>query len=410
MKRGALDKLWIVIARPDRLHAALLAAQTLRDRFPGGCHLVREHSVWWQRADWQQWAGRFDSVHAFPRIETCRGVVDLPRLYRETAARRRAMVDLQIDSAHDVLLTLGGMLAIANVAVSANRHAFKILAVAKNAYDDLTRPIDRARYRFTTSGWFQNRLVEPAAGVNRTVHMKPRINPGGDGVRLGRLQQDPAEVYDVVIVSSNSGAELPQGPTERLIPAQHPTMAELRNLPEQHERGEQPRVVFFGTPFLLIHNLDPRVYIEHLNRCLDYLRRVYTDCRPVYRPHPAETTEAAQLALNGFTLEDDREAAELYFLRHFRSIAAVFSVSSTVSRVALNNGLNAYAFWRCFPFERTAAEFFEHLMSDVPPQFDIRDLSSPPASYVDEFARQNTGTSFAAALHAAVDRRAPAYA
>src|SRR3954470_16745140 len=230
MRRGG--KLWIVVARPDRLHVALIAAQALRDFFPVGCELLREHSIWWERAQWETFAARFDSVHAFPRVETCRGVRDLPRLYRETTARLRAMRVLGVDEARDVLLTVGGVLAIANAACSAYPQVFKILAVGENTYADLTRPVDRTRFRFTTSGWFQHRIVEPFAGVARTIHMKPRINPGGDGVRIGRLERDPADVYATLVVSSNSGRDLPQA-SQQIIGARHPSIAELRDLPYQ---------------------------------------------------------------------------------------------------------------------------------------------------------------------------------
>ena len=87
------------------------------------------------------------------------------------------------------------------------------------------------------------------------------------------------------------------------------------------------------------------------------------------------------MRLDGFRQETDREVAELYFLRHLDEIEAVYSVSSTVSAVALNAGLDAYALWRCFPFEETQARFFEKTMGAVPPEFDVRDLSSPPVSY-----------------------------
>lgn len=394
-----MPELWIVIARPDRLHAALIAAQALRERFDG-VHLLREDSVWWQRADWDVFATRFASVHAFPRVETCRGVRDVPRLYRETTARLRAMRNLGIDEERDVLLTVGGVLGIANAASSAYPRVFKVLAVGQNTFDDLTRAVDRARFRFTTSGWFQNRIVEPLARANRTIQMKPRINPCGDGVRISRLARDPAELYDVLVISSNSGRHLPGAPYHT-IAARHPSIGELSDLP--NDAAETPRALFFGTPFLLIHNLKPYLYVEHLNRCLDYIRRNFAErCALIYRPHPAETSETERLQLDHFLIENDREAAELYFLKHFTSIRAVFSVSSTVSRVALNNGLNAYAFWRCFPFEKTAADFFEHLMGDVPPEFQIRDLQTPPVAYADRLATDPSTLSFSEALQQSI--------
>jgi len=165
-------------------------------------------------------------------------------------------------------------------------------------------------------------------------------------------------------------------------------------------------VIFFGTPFLLVRNLEPEVYIEHLNRCLDYIRRNYPDRDLVYRPHPFEKGEANKINLAGFRVEDDREVADLYFLRHFAEIEAVYSVSSTVSRTALNNGLNSYALWRCFPFSETQTKFFRKVMGDVRPEFEISDLTTPPVAYQDRQSAKLGQNSFSKALNRAVDLKA----
>src|SRR5438094_4627791 len=94
-----------------------------------------------------------------------------------------------------------------------------------------------------------------------------------------------------------------------------PAVAELRDLPQVSDRngdGISRRVIFFGTPFLLIHNVSPDVYVEQLNRCLDYLRRNFSGHALIYRPHPTERNEADRSELHGFPIEDDREAAEFY--------------------------------------------------------------------------------------------------
>jgi hypothetical protein len=400
-------KLWIVISRPDRLPNALVAADALRERFPGGIHLLREESKWWENANWQPFVREFADVHAFPKVNTCRGLKDLPRLYRENVDRQRGVGALPIDPDKDVLLCLAGLLGLGNAALSAHPNVYKILCVSSKAYSELTRHGDRARFRFTTSGWLQNRLVEPLAGVERTIHYKPRINPGGDGVRLRRLQKDPGELFDVIIFMSNSGGELPARAEDQIIPSRFPSIAELRDFSAQFngKQDRHRRVIFFGTPFLLVRNLLPEVYVDHLNRCLDYIRRHYPGCDLIYRPHPVETNEAGRLKLEGFHIENDREVADLYFLRHFAEIAAVYSVSSTVSRTALNNGLNSYSLWRCFPFSETQAQFFEKVMGDVPPEFDIRDLTKPPIAYQDRQLRPDDANSFTQALNRAVELR-----
>lgn len=406
---ASAPKLWIVISRPDRLPNALVAADALRDRFPGGIHLLREESKWWENARWQEFVGGFAEVHAFPKVKTCRGLKDLPRLYRQNVDRQHGVGALPIDPEKDVLLCLAGLLGLGNAALSAHPDVYKILCVSQKAYGELTRTGDRARYRFTTSGWLQNRFVEPMAGVERTIHYKPRINPGGDGVRLRRLQRDPEEIFDVIIFMSNSGGELPARGEHQIIPSRFPSIAELRDFSLGAARTPN-RVIFFGTPFLLVKNLEPDVYIEHLNRCLNFIRENYPGRDLVYRPHPFEKGEASKIDLASFRVEDDREVADLYFLRHFAEIEAVYSVSSTVSRTALNNGLNSYALWRCFPFSETQTKFFQKVMGDVPREFEITDLTKPPVAYqarsASDAASTGTQSSFGSALKRAVDLKA----
>ncbi len=80
----------------------------------------------------------------------------------------------------------------------------------------------------------------------------------------------------------------------------------------------------------------------------------------------------------------------------------MYSVASTVSRVAFNYGLNGYALWRCFPFAPPAATFFETLMGDVPAEFDIRSLDAPPVPYAGKAEERQPG-DFASAILAALD-------
>ncbi len=82
-------------------------------------------------------------------------------------------------------------MGLARVAASAHPNVRKVLAISAASYERLTRAPDRTRFRFTTSGWLQNRVVEPLAGVERTLNLKPRVDPGGDGTRLVRLKKNP---------------------------------------------------------------------------------------------------------------------------------------------------------------------------------------------------------------------------
>ena len=399
-----LPQAWLVINRPNVLPTALAAAHALAEHYPGGCHLLRENSSWWQPVRWDEYQARFATVHSFERVQAARGWFDAPRLYRQFAARQRALAALAFDRRRDVLVCLAGVTSLANAAACAFRPGRRLLCLPHTVYEGLVRPPDRWRYRLTTAGWVQNRLVEPSLGLERTLHFKPRLNRGGDGVRHLRLQRAPEYVYDAVVVLNNTGQPPPIDPRPRTTFARFPTLDELgpATSTDRAATACRRRVVFFGTPFLLIKNLSSTVYVERLNQCLDYLRRSYPDGAWLYRPHPAENGEAAALRLDGFEIETDGEVAELYFLRHAREIVGVFSVSSTVSRVALNFGLPAYSLWRGFPFAETQRHFFEKVMGDVPPEFDLHDLSTPPLPYAE---RPAAGSTLGVALRTALAAR-----
>src|SRR3984893_9042856 len=68
-------KLWIVISRPDRLPNALVAADALRDLFPGGIYLLREESKWWENARWQEFVSDFAEVHKFTKKQKYVGFI-----------------------------------------------------------------------------------------------------------------------------------------------------------------------------------------------------------------------------------------------------------------------------------------------------------------------------------------------
>src|SRR5437773_12237369 len=133
------SRVWIVISRPDRLPTAIAVAQAVRAQFPGGVHLLHEHSKWWDHAQWRPYAGQFDEIHAFPRVNTCRGLRDLSRLYRESAAQREAIAQLPIGKKRDLVVCVGGILTISNATISAHPEAKKVLCVAEKVYRDLTR-------------------------------------------------------------------------------------------------------------------------------------------------------------------------------------------------------------------------------------------------------------------------------
>lgn len=392
--------LWIALTRPDNLVTALAIARAGRERF-AACRLLYENSSWWARLDPALYAPRFDRVDSVERIPTCRGLLDLPRFSRALHTRQRQLTDLRIGPA-DTIVTLAGITKLSIALASAYPGVNKVLCATVKKYADASRPWSWARYRPTTAGWLQRWLVEPRVGLRRTVRLKS-WRGGGDGVRLERPEEPLAQIFQTILLLSNDGAELPDTAGPNAYPSPFPSLRDLGDWLPAPAVGDSsdPAVVFFGTPFLLVRNLAPEIYRARLNACLQAIRRWHgADCQLIYRPHPAETREREGLDLAGFVVEEDGQVAELYFLRNFRRLRAVFSVSSTVSRVALNYGLNAYTLWRCFPFDKPAVRYFTTLMGRVPPEFDVRSLDQPPITYA--VAATNRPTTFREATQSAL--------
>jgi hypothetical protein len=376
------SRLYIALARPDRLIEALALVLQARDEF-AACHLIYEDSGWWTRNSLEKFRPFFARIDAVPKVWANRGLSDLPRHWRALGDRQRQLASLRIQPG-DVIVCLAAITGLANALASAYPAVPKILCVALKKYLDASREPDFRQYRHTTSSWWQNHVLEPGNGVGRTLHLKPWRSGGGDGIRLERLERPLLEVFQGIVVLSNEGTDLPAGYPKHVLASRFPDLTEIGQLLPKLQAlpADRPEVVFFGTPFLLVRNLPPAEYAEILNRGLDYLRRHYgRQCRLCYRPHPAEKEESQWLRLAGFDLAADGEVAELYLLRQAPSIAAVYSVSSTVSRVAANFGLNAYCLWRCFPFGPAASAYFESMMGRVPPEFEIRTLDEAPIAY-----------------------------
>lgn len=409
-------RLWISTPRPNHLVNALAAAVALRGRFRA-CGLIYEHSSWWDNARWERFLPVFDRVVTLRRVATCRGLRDLPRLKRELRERQESLAGMGVGP-QDIFVCISSATGVSNAVASAYPGHVKIFCGTRKAYEDASRPANFKRYRFTTASALEYYYLYPRLGLLRTLRLKPWLPTGGDGARLERPERDMEEIYQALVLWSNEGA------TAKVAPATGPMGAgrvhsspfpDLRDFSGElpgigGESGTGPvrrRVLFFGTPFLLVRNLPPEQYVGVLNECLDYLRRHYGDrCRLIYRPHPAETTEQSHLRLEGFETENDREVAELYFVKNFVEIEAVYTVSSTVSRVAFNYGLNAYAFWPCFPFGATAREYFRTLMDTVPAPFEVRSLEQKPTLYQSGQNRA-AGENFASVLARAVDTASP---
>src|SRR5207244_8527921 len=90
------SRVWIVISRPDRLPDSDCGGA-------GGSRTISRRCAFVARAfemvgprTMAAVCGQFDEIHAFPRANTCRGLRDLSRLYRDRKSTR-------LNSSHQII-------------------------------------------------------------------------------------------------------------------------------------------------------------------------------------------------------------------------------------------------------------------------------------------------------------------
>lgn len=388
-----MAKLWIAIGHPALLVEALQATKAARPNY-ASAHFIYENHRAWQRVDLAAITAEFDSRTPIDEAKLPHGIFGAPATWN-AVARQNAQVNALGISPDDTVLLFTTMTIFANVILNRGARAHRVGFVSRKKYIDFNQ-IPDARYRATTGGLFA-RYMMPSLGLYPMLNLRLKKQGSGDGERLRRYPRALYHYFDHLFISDNPGAtqlaKLPPNVTQVVFP-------DIRFLGAATASAEPRIVAFFGTPFLSLRNIAVADYIQHLNTCLDYLRKSYPGAQFIYRPHPAETTEVEQLNLSEFEVQNDRQPAEIFFLRNAAQIRAVYSVSSTVSRNALLLGFPSYALWKVFPFEQRARDYFTSVMGDVPAGFQIESLESPPAEYAMPFDAKTRAEEFRQKLDA----------
>ncbi len=314
-------RLWIALTRPDNLVVALSIAALTRDRF-ASCHLIHERSGWWQHADWREFHSLFAGVHPMAKVKPVRGLFDAGRYVRELRSRQSALAALGIEG-RDTIIALGSTTNLANALASAYPGVPKVLCLPAKFYADAIRPADTPGFRATTSGWLQNHFLERMAGVGRTVHRKHR-RMGGDGARLERLEKELPEVFQALVLFSNSGADRPSGGRRTRVRRAVSGPGGFRSFPADGQRRKRARSV--ARCRLFRHALSARAEHRSASVRRDPQRLPRLSAAALRRTAAGWSTvrtrrkraSAGCLRLRGFIPEDDLEVAELYLLKNRR--------------------------------------------------------------------------------------------
>lgn len=384
-----MNTLWIVVARPQQLLTALAIRDQIGAGFARTELLVDSHAAW-ERADWRGLAAGFDAIHEIQRVRPPHGLLGSFRTYRETKQLSERIAALPMNAA-DLLISCMYFSPLVNALLSHHPGCHKLLITEPRKYADFRRPVNTTSHRHTSASWINHHVVDRLCGLIPTYNLKQRGAQDTDGIWLRRYQRDMDELFQRVIVTERRDdcAQTDDQTWHSSTP----------RLPVRASGDDNtPRVIFFGTPFLLLKNLDAGIYIDKLNDCLRQIEAHHPDCDFHYRPHPGEKDEPHRLELGRFTLDDDKEAAELHLMKLGDAVRATYTVSSGAVRGAMEMGFPAYALWPSFPFGEDARGFFERVMGHVPEGFLIDDPSQPPREYLNAMPEED---AFAQCLQAA---------
>ena len=138
-------------------------------------------------------------------------------------------------------------------------------------------------------------------------------------------------------------------------------------------------VVFWGTQFDDLPQINEKEFCKQTNLCLDYIRRNFSGYKLVYKPHPAEPVIYPALNLRGFDVLNERTVAEFFVLKNIDKIKYVFSACSMASMTSWHLGLNSYSFWPLFKYTTIAEtkDGYDDAFKKMLPDFFISDLSQP---------------------------------
>src|SRR3989344_7915597 len=124
----------------------------------------------------------------------------------------------------------------------------------------------------------------------------------------------------------------------------------LNELAQSSGVEKEKWVVFWGTQFANLSQINEKEFAKQTNLCLDYIRQNFAGYKLVYKPHPAEPVIYPALNLRGFDVLNERTVAEFFVLKNIDKIKYVFSACSMASMTSWHLGLNSYSFWPLFKY------------------------------------------------------------
>jgi|GEM_PF-6126074 len=380
---GKDRNIWLILDHPNQLATALGLASYF-DRKKYNLNLLISYHQYWDKVPPEIYQKLFDKWVIFERPDYTLHPFKIIKNFLLISRTKKQVSGLKFDK-NDIIIGLSIFHYLENITLSVYQSNVKIAVMPKAVFSESIDPLDEKMYYETLEGRIFNKVIEPFFSLYRTWCKKYRNNPN-IYCRI-RYRKPLYEIYDFIIILESVGESKQIDRKTYSMP--FPYLLHIN--PASKESVKRKKVVFFGDIFKNgIYGVSADVYAEYVNRCLEFLRNIYSkNYSLVYRPHPRETDEIICLNLDNFEVQRDGILTELYLFQHYQEIHAIFSVASTSSRTGFFFNIPSFVFFKFFPFNETVNDYLVNEAGDVPAAFFIDTVETMPPTYVNDIDFNN---------------------
>lgn len=381
MHKKSFTKSWIVIDHPQQLAIAIWVSRSLKKEFGQNSNLVISRHAYWKGIKFSEYRKEFSKVKWFERLDYplpsfslyLQFVVSLlliPKFYKLS----KFVKNLGIGKG-DIIIGLSTQQFLENKILRFYSETKRIGVVPMAVYRNSRKRFLWETHKYSLGSFIVKRLQYIFRMHEVICIYRKRIGPKRDGDTIQRYKKPISKIYDFLLVMENSGTNFSNRTRAKIIRTRYPYTLNLGNV----KKSARKMVIFLGEAPFLTSNLDSKIKIELMNKCLGFLRKNYgRKYELIYKPHPRSDSELKVLDLREFIIYKGHDPAEIFFIKNRSNIHAVFSVSSTSSRSALNCGLPSYVFYKIFPFEPSVEKDWVNLLGKMPNNSVIVNFDQKP--------------------------------
>lgn len=401
---------WIILDHPKQFLLALYLSNLFRKEYHAKTNLLISKHQYWKFFDIENYQKYFGQISWFARLDYPPPAMNKIKQFSAAFLMFLGLLVLRIRllfmkiSGQDVIIGLSLCQFLENMVISLNPRTKSISILSVSEYKHYeTKPNPKIFISSLSSKIVF--LMMKTFGLKETIYSHRRnLKRLGDGDYYLSYKNSLSKIYSGILLTTTKRNDSEKKPpnqlskSKNLLIASYPDIRIGKAKTQRHQK-----IIFLGQPLLMLGNRKLSEYLLVLNKCLEYLRQQYRrKYKLIYKVHPREDSKHLPMDLKGFNIETRKKPAEIYFLDNKDSIKAVFSVSSSASKTAVDAGLDSYLFAKVFPYNKVFIDDLYVVCGDMPKEAFINNLNSRPKSL--KYTRRQNNTDFENGLKMLVEK------